>query len=43
MIRVLPNRNEHEFQTFYIRARLSTDLAQWDWALAMPAKTLELR
>ncbi len=30
MIHALPNRNRCEFQTFYIRARSGTDLAQWD-------------
>ncbi len=33
MIRVLPNRNEREFQTFYIRACSSTDSARWDWGI----------
>ncbi len=33
MIRVLPNRNEREFQTFYIRAHSSRDSEQWDWGI----------
>ncbi len=33
MIRVLPNRNGREFQTFYIRARSGTYSAQWDWGI----------
>ncbi len=33
MIRALPNRNGHEFQTFYICARSGTDSAQWDWGI----------
>ncbi len=39
MIRVLPNRNEREFQTFYIRARSSTDSAQFDWGIRDYSKT----
>ncbi len=33
MIYALPNRNWHEFQTFYIRPRSGTDSAQWDWGI----------
>ncbi len=40
MIRVLPNRNEREFQTFYIRACSSTDSAQSDWGIRQPTPCL---
>ncbi len=33
IIHALPKRNWREFQTFYIRPRSGTDLAQWDWGI----------
>ncbi len=33
LIRTPLNRNEREFQTFYIRPRSGTDSEQWDWGI----------